>query len=107
MNSLRDLVDKLVDINTVVKEEVELTKAHVEHPEDLIFDIGSKGAMQGLQAIVNTVKNPNIVTIKWDGYPALIFGTGMDGKFIVADKHMFNKADGSGHVTSPKAFQQL
>lgn len=106
MNSLRDLVNKLEDINTVVTEEVELTKAHVEHPEDLIFDIGSRGATQGLQAIVNTVKNPNVVTIKWDGYPALVFGTGMDGKFIIADKHMFNKADGSGHVTSPKAFQQ-
>lgn len=106
MNTFRDLVNKLTHINTVVKEEVELTKAHVEHPEDLLFDIGSKGAMQGLQAIVNTVKNPNVVTIKWDGYPALIFGTGMDGKFIVADKHMFNKSDGSGHVTSPKAFQQ-
>jgi hypothetical protein len=108
MNSeyLRGLVNKLEDINLVIKEEIELTKAHVEHPEDLIFHTGAAGAQQGLQAIVDTVKNPNVVTIKWDGYPALIFGTGMDGKFIICDKHMFNKSDGSGHVTSPKAFQK-
>lgn len=111
MNSeyLRTLSDKLAELEIIEESapvEIELTKAHVEHPEDLIFDIGSNGATQGLQAIINTVKNPDVVTIKWDGYPALIFGTGMDGKFIVADKHMFNKKDGSGHVTSPKAFQQ-
>jgi hypothetical protein len=98
--SIRGLVARLESLN----EEQELTKAHVEHPEDLVFQSGGQGAQQGLQAIVDTVKNPGAITIKWDGYPALIFGTGIDGRFIVCDKHMFNKKDGSGHVTSPEAF---
>jgi len=103
--SLRYLIDKISTINTIVEAE-ELTKAHVEHPEDLVFQTGSAGASRGLQAIVNTIKTPDAITIKWDGYPALIFGKGVDGKFIICDKHMFNKKDGSGHVTSPKAFQE-
>lgn len=98
--SLRVLADKILHIN----ESEELTKAHVEHPEDLVFQSGSQGATRGLQSIVESVKNPGAITIKWDGYPALIFGRGIDGKFIVCDKHMFNKKDGSGHVTSPEAF---
>jgi len=100
---LRTLADKISAINTLV-ETGELTKAHVEHPEDLVFHNGSTGASRGLQAIVETVKSPAAITIKWDGYPALIFGKGLDGQFVVCDKHMFNKKDGSGRVTSPQAF---
>jgi hypothetical protein len=55
--------------------------------------------------MVATVNNPHTVTIKWDGYPALIFGRGSDGKFSIMDKHMFNKKDGSGRqVYSPQEF---
>lgn len=105
MNDLREFVNILENI--VLNEEQELTKAHVEHPEDLVFHNGSRGATQGLQAIVDTVKNPGVITIKWDGYPALIFGKGLDKRFIIVDKHMFNKKDGSGRaVTSPEAFVQ-
>jgi hypothetical protein len=103
--SLRQLTDFLRNIEQLHEEE-ELTKAHVEHPEDLVFSGGSQGATRAITAIADTIKNPKAITIKWDGYPALIFGTGMDKKFIIADKHMFNKSDGSGHVTSPKAFQK-
>jgi hypothetical protein len=102
--TIRQLIDKISTINAITETE-ELTKAHVEHPEDLVFQTGSAGASRGLQAIVDSIKNPGAITIKWDGYPALIFGKGVDGKFIVCDKHMFNKKDGSGHVTSPKAFR--
>ena len=82
-------------------------KGHLDHPEDLIFLGGSDGANRALQATIATVKNPNTVTIKWDGYPALIFGHGRDGKFAIMDKHMFNKKDGSGRqVFSPEQFVQ-
>jgi hypothetical protein len=100
--SLRALADKILHIN----EADDLTKAHVEHPEDLVFHNGSQGASRGLQAIVDTVQNPATITIKWDGYPALVFGRGVDGQFVVCDKHMFNKKDGSGRVTSPQAFAE-
>lgn len=80
-------------------------KGHLDHPEDLIFLGGSSGAQQAIQATQATVKNPGTVTIKWDGYPALIFGHGRDGKFSIMDKHMFNKKDGTGRqVFSPQQF---
>ena len=105
MDSITQIIQKLESI--VQLNEEELTKAHVEHPEDLLFQSGSKGATMGLRAIVDTVKNPGVITIKWDGYPALIFGKGKTSgnRFIVVDKHMFNKSDGSGRtVNNPLAF---
>ena len=101
--SLRNLTSKIEDINQIVVED----KGHLDHPEDLIFLGGSDGANRALQAAQQTVKNPNTVTIKWDGYPALIFGRGRDGKFRIMDKHMFNKKDGTGRqVFSPEQFVQ-
>jgi hypothetical protein len=80
-------------------------KGHLDHPEDLIFLGGSAGASRALQSAIATAKNPKTVTIKWDGYPALIFGRNIDGKFSIMDKHMFNKKDGTGRqVFSPKQF---
>ena len=82
-------------------------KGHLDHPEDLIFLDGTQGANRAVQASVDTVKNPATVTIKWDGYPALIFGRGDNGKFSIMDKHMFNKKDLSGRqVFSPEQFVQ-
>lgn len=100
--SLAVLRDKVNQISSL-KED----KGHLDHPEDLIFLDGSAGANRALQASIATVKNPNTVTIKWDGYPALIFGRGRDGKFRIMDKHMFNKKDGTGRqVFSPEQFVQ-
>jgi Family of unknown function (DUF6267) len=96
---LRDKVDKI----SALKED----KGHLDHPEDLIFLGGSEGANRALQASIATVKNPKTVTIKWDGYPALIFGRNSRGKFSIMDKHMFNKKDGTGRqVFSPEQFVQ-
>jgi hypothetical protein len=82
-------------------------KGHLDHPEDLVFLDGSSGATQAVNAIVATAQNPQKVTIKWDGYPALIFGRGTNGKFTIMDKHMFNKKDGTGRVIySPEQFIQ-
>lgn len=101
--SLRDLADKLAKIETTLFE----AKGHLDHPEDLVFLGGSQGARNAVNAISNTVKNPKAITIKWDGYPALIFGRGTNGKFSIMDKHMFNKKDGSGRVVySPQQFVQ-
>ena len=96
--SLKTKLDKLS-----IKED----KGHLDHPEDLIFLGGSQGASRALQSTIATAKNPKTVTIKWDGYPALIFGRNIDGKFSIMDKHMFNKKDGTGRqVFSPEQFVQ-
>ena len=80
-------------------------KGHLDHPEDLIFTDGTAGANRALSAFADTVNKPNAITIKWDGYPALIFGRNSAGQFSIMDKHMFNKADGSGRqVFSPQEF---
>ena len=98
--SLALLVDKIESLSQLDED-----KGHLDHPEDLIFLQGSPGAKQALNAMQQTVANPKTVTIKWDGYPALIFGRGENGKFTIMDKHMFNKKDGTGRlVYSPEDF---
>lgn len=97
--SLSEL-SKLIDKLSLFED-----KGHLDHPEDLIFLGGTQGALRAIQATQDTVKNPNKVTIKWDGYPALIFGRDSQGKFSIMDKHMFNKKDGTGRqVYSPDDF---
>lgn len=96
------LIEKLDQINTVPITEA---KGHLDHPEDLIFIAGSSGAQAALRSIMATVQNPKTVTIKWDGYPALIFGRDSAGRFSIMDKHMFNKAGGVGRtIYSPQQF---
>ena len=98
LSILKSKIDKL---------SITEAKGHLDHPEDLIFLDGTQGANRAVQACVDTVKNPATVTIKWDGYPALIFGRGTNGKFSIMDKHMFNKKDLSGRqVFSPEQFVQ-
>lgn len=81
-------------------------KGHLVHPEDDAFLSPDSGA-RAIQSIVATAQNPRAVTIKWDGYPALIFGRGPDGKFTIMDKHMFNKRDPAARqLHSPEAWRQ-
>jgi hypothetical protein len=97
------LRDKVDNINTTINED----KGHLDHPEDLVFLGGTQGANRAVQAMADTVAKPEKATIKWDGYPALIFGRNSNGKFSILDKHMFNKKDGSGRqVFSPEQFAQ-
>jgi len=101
--SLSILTNKIDQISNVVFE----AKGHMDHPEDLVLLDGGQGAERAIQATVDTALNPQKITIKWDGYPALIFGRGPNGKFSIMDKHMFNKGDGSGrNVYSPEQFMQ-
>jgi hypothetical protein len=80
-------------------------KGHLDHPEDLVFLQDIAGANKAVSSIISVVKNPKSITIKWDGYPALIFGRGPNGKFSIVDKHMFNKKDGTGRqIYSPEQF---
>lgn len=105
-----NLVESFSILTKKLKELSVLTEAkgHMDHPEDLVLLQGSEGAQKALQAMADTVSNPGAITIKWDGYPALIWGYGPDNKFIIVDKHMFNKgADSPARkIHSPKEFIQ-
>jgi len=100
--SLSFLKKKLETLNVVTE-----ARGHLDHPEDLVFLEGNAGVNRAIQAITGTAAHPQQITIKWDGYPALIFGRGVNGKFSIMDKHMFNKGDGTGRqVFSPEQFVQ-
>ena len=85
--------------NTILKEGI-------VHPEDAIWTGGIAGARSAVANLAGMASGKELTTIKWDGFPALIFGRNVDGQLMVMDKHMFDKKDGSGRVTSPQAFQQ-
>ena len=95
MNLAESLAALKHQIDTINTPPLVEDKGHLDHPEDLVFLGDITGATRALTAIQQTVTNPKTVTIKWDGYPALIFGRGSDGKFSIMDKHMFNKKDGN------------
>lgn len=94
-------------LRTLEKINLVEAKGHLDHPEDLVFLGDVEGARQAISAIEQTIVQPGTITIKWDGYPALIFGRNKEGRFSIMDKHMFNKKDGTGRqVFSPQEFRQ-
>jgi Family of unknown function (DUF6267) len=71
--------------------------AGIAHPEDLIINEGSKGAHRA----VNELTNLSTLTIKWDGFPAIVFGRDKNGNLVIVDKHMFKQvAKGNLEFTS-------
>ena len=94
-------------LRTLEKINLVEAKGHLDHPEDLVFLGDVQGAKQAISAMEKTIATPGTITIKWDGYPALIFGRDQKGRFSIMDKHMFNKKDGTGRqVFSPQEFRQ-
>lgn len=97
--------DYFVSIRNKFNSLLNEAKGHLDHPEDLVVLNGIDGAKSAVNSIVKTAKNPKQITIKWDGYPALIFGRDLKGRFSIMDKHMFNKKDMSGRkIYSPDDF---
>jgi hypothetical protein len=77
--------------------------ARIEHPEDLVFDLGSKGIKQALDGIKRSAEEPaKTNTIKWDGKPAVVFGRDDSGQFILTDKGGFVAKGYNGLATSAK-----
>ena len=87
--------------------QVIVENAHIEHPEDLVFEYGSKGLQRAIDAIESIVKNPENATIKWDGMPALIFGRNYSGEFVLTDKSAFDSKTYDGLATSPEDIARI
>lgn len=87
-------------INEVLLESYDPTKVRIEHPEDLIFTEGAAGAIRAIAALKQMCTNPETVSIKPDGKPAIIWGRDENG-FGMADKYMFAK----GQI--PRSIQEL
>ena len=79
----------------------------IEHPEDMVFDMGSRGIRQALQGIVATAQKPGTATVKWDGKPAIIFGRKPTGEFVLTDKAGFLAKGYDGLATSPEMISQI
>jgi hypothetical protein len=65
-----------------------MKNTHLEHPEDSVL-LGK----QSVQNVIKFLRDRNsTVTVKWDGAPAIVFGTNPEnGKFFVGTKSVFNK----------------
>lgn len=72
---------------------------HMEHIEDMVFNVGVDGTRQAINflrdlrnMLAGHSNNKLTATIKWDGAPAIFAGIDpRDGKFFVAKKGVFNK----------------
>ena len=81
-------------------------KARIEHPEDLIWETGAKGALQALQILELSARKPEQVSIKWDGSPALVAGW-RDGEFMLTDKAGFSAKGYDGLTTSQHDLENM
>ena len=81
-------------------------KARIDHPEDLVFEEGSAGAIRALEAIVHAAHNPSVNSVKWDGTPAIIFGRDENG-FIMTDKSGFGAKKYDGMARNSKMFRDM
>jgi hypothetical protein len=79
----------------------------IEHPEDMVFDMGSQGIRQALQGMVATAQQPETATVKWDGKPAIIFGRKPTGEFVLTDKSGFLAKGYDGLATSPDQIERM
>jgi hypothetical protein len=87
----------------------------IEHPEDSIFSNGVEGAMKAFKELSSLAKNSESVSLKWDGFPAVIFGwkelpsrKNPSGQFLFVDKHMFDKmVKGTLQFTTIEEYDKL
>lgn len=63
----------------------------IDHPEDLIMKHGSAGAERVVREFIGLQQDSGSVSIKWDGFPALVFGRDAQGDLVLVDKHMYDK----------------
>ena len=79
----------------------------IEHPEDMVFDMGSRGIAGALNGITTAAKQPETNTVKWDGRPAIIFGRKPNGDFVLTDKAGFLAKGYDGLATSTQQIAQI
>jgi hypothetical protein len=93
----------------IVKQGMQpiMEAARIEHPEDMVFDAGSRGLQQALAGIQAAASDPKSATVKWDGRPAIIFGRKPTGEFVLTDKAGFTARGYDGLATSPEQIEQI
>ena len=80
--------------------------ARIQH-EDFAIWHGSQGIAKSIETLHSLEKNPENVTVKWDGSPAVIFGRNERGEFVLTDKSGFSAKGYDGKVTSADALGDM
>lgn len=80
--------------------------ARIEHPEDLIFTDGARGALQALGAIKRLGQESTGLSVKWDGRPAIIYGRDDNG-FALTDKSGFTAKGYNGLARTPNELEAV
>lgn len=101
-----DLKESLKKIEKLIKL-FEAASARIQHPEDLIYWEGSKGAEKALQIMDKAAKDPSLSSVKWDGSPAVVFGVDENGNFILTDKGGFIAKGYDGKAKSAKELETM
>jgi hypothetical protein len=86
---------------------LEASEARIQHPEDMIFWKGSKGALDALSILAQLGKSTKDLTIKWDGSPAIVFGRDENGQFILTDKGGFSAKGYDGKTKSGADLEKM
>ena len=63
----------------------------ITHVEDLVIDDGGQGAQTALEKLYDLTQDTSTISLKWDGFPAVIFGRDEQGNLVFMDKHMYDK----------------
>lgn len=87
--------------------QVIIEGARIEHPEDMIFDRASQGALNAIATLRSLPAQAENITIKWDGKPAIIFGRNTQGQFVLTDKSGFTAKGYNGLATSPAQLEKI
>lgn len=88
-------------------ESKKILSEGISHPEDLIISNGSAGAERVVKELIGLEQDADTVSIKWDGFPAVVFGRDAEGKLVFMDKHMYDKvAKGKMDFTTIKAYDE-
>lgn len=80
---------------------------HIEHPEDMLINDGSRGGLQAIDLLKELPSKAQDITIKWDGRPAIVFGRDKDGNFVLTDKSGFTAKTYSGMAKSPEELEKV
>jgi hypothetical protein len=100
---LKESIKKLQKLVMLLEAE----SARIQHPEDLIYWDGSKGAERALQVMDKAAKDPSTTSVKWDGSPAVVFGVDENGNFILTDKSGFTAKGYDGKAKSAKEIETM
>lgn len=110
---LAKLRDRIVNLGVEpLMEKTRLDEAKlrdINHLEDLILAEGPKGLERAISILRSFAegKAHKATTIKWDGSPAIVFGRGENGQFILTDKSGWSAKGYDGKATSRKALEAM